>query len=230
MEIDPGNRVARLSDEVPKGSPSVEYFQQFMQQFRQQTRSSVDRVIPIGNRQPDLRAEAFYLNPDGIVSQRRKFQELFRASGTPLVAESSYQYPEPGYGDGSIGFSISAERTSIRRELPKAVDELPLSAQPLNVITVIRISKSRGIDVASIATYSATGELFNVAVDPLKAGSYLPPSAKPQTVDEVIQAFRFAGGTERNRLRCRHAQPALRLHNRQRRRRALGLQVSGQRG
>jgi hypothetical protein len=187
MEIDPGSRITRLSDEVPNGSPTVECFQQFMQQFQQQTRSFVERVIPVGERKPGLRPEAFYLNADGIVSQRRKFQELFSVEGTPLVAESSYQYPEPGYGDGSIGFSVRAETTSIRRELPKTIDQLPLSAQPLDVITIMRISKFRRIDVAAIATYSATGELFNVVVDPTKAGSYFPSSAKPQTLDDAVQ-------------------------------------------
>ncbi len=187
MEIDPGSRVARFSDEVPEGLPTVEYFQQSIQQFRQQTRSTVDRVIPIGNLQPDLRTEVFYLNQDRVVSQRRKFQELFSASGTPLVAESTYQYLEPGYGDGSIGFSVRAETTSIRREPPKTVEDLPLSAKPLNVVTVIRIAKFHGIDTAAIATHNQTGELFSVTVDPLKADVYLPPSGKAQTVDDVIR-------------------------------------------
>jgi len=189
MEIDQGTRIVRLSGEVPirRGVPTVEHFRQFTQEFRQRIRSSVDRMIPIGDGQPGAFAELFYLNEDGILVGRRKFQEVFSGSLGVLIAESSYQYPGLEYGVGSIGFSLRVEKSSIRREVPKIIDELPSSATPLTSITVIRISKLQGIDLAAVATYSDRGELFNVAVDPLKPGDYMPRPATPQTVDQVIQ-------------------------------------------
>ena len=194
MEIDPGSRVARLSDETTKTPAAVEYFQQFIQEFRGRVRSSVERVLPVGDKQPVIRAESFDLNSDGIVSGRRKFQELFSTSGTPLVFETLYQYRELGYGGGAIGFEVRA-MPSMRREPPKSIDELPAAARPLDAITVIRISQLRGIDVAAIATYNEKGELFSVVVDPLKSTDRLAPSAQTQTVDDVIQEslqhFRF---------------------------------------
>lgn len=75
----------------------------------------------------------------------------------------------------------------MRREVPKLIDELPLSAEPLNGITIIRVSNLQGVDLAAVATYSERGELFNVAVDSLKSGIYPPRPAKPQTMDEVTQ-------------------------------------------
>jgi hypothetical protein len=189
MEIDPGSRVVRLFDEHPisGGVPTVEYFEQFLQQFRGQIRSSVDRVIPGKGHQLASRAEAFYIDPDGTLTSRRRFQEVFSIAGTSLVAESSYQYLGPVYAVPSISFAVRVDGASIRSEQPKIVDELPDSAKPLNGLTVIRISKLRGVDVAAIATYTEGGELFNVAVDPLKSGVYLPQPAKPQTMDDVIQ-------------------------------------------
>jgi hypothetical protein len=41
--------------------------------------------------------------------------------------------------------------------------------------------------LAGVATYTERGELFNIAVDPLTPGDYLPHPAKPQTVDEAIK-------------------------------------------
>jgi hypothetical protein len=192
MEIDPGTRIVRLSGEVPisRGVPTVEHFQQFTQEFRQRIRTSVDRMVPIGEGQPSAFAELFYVNEDGSLAGRRTFQEVFRDSLGVFVAESFYQYPGYpglGYGVGLIGFSLRAENSSIRREVPKIIDQLPLSATPLTSITVIRISKLQGIDLAAVATYSDQGELFSVSVDPLKPGDHVPQPTKRQTVNEVIQ-------------------------------------------
>jgi hypothetical protein len=151
MEVDPGNGIVRLSDEVPitRGSPNLEFFQQVTQQFRQRIRSFVYRMAPIGGGQSNALTEAFDVNEDGILVGRRKFQEIFRGSFGVLLAESSYQYPGPEYGVGSIGFSLRAGRSSIHGEVPRIIEELPSSATPLHSITVIRISKLEGVDLAA---------------------------------------------------------------------------------
>jgi hypothetical protein len=188
LEVDPGSRLVRLGGEVPiKGSfPTVEYFEQITGEILGQTRSTVLREGPAGERQPS-RTEIFYLDSGGLLVSREKYQEIFKVSGAALVAESLYQYPGLQYGVGSIGFGVGVDNGPIRHEVPKTIDKLPLSAQPLNSITVIRISELRGIDVAAVATYNEAGELFSVVVRPLKPNEHVPPPAKPQTVDEVIQ-------------------------------------------
>jgi hypothetical protein len=82
---------------------------------------------------------------------------------------------------------VTVDSGSIRHEVPQIIDELPLSAQPLNSISVIRVSTLRGIAVAAVAIYNAAGELFGVRVDPLRPTERVHAPAKPQTVDEAIQ-------------------------------------------
>lgn len=92
MEVDPGNRIVRLSEDVPTtgGSRNVEYFEQNIQEFRQRLRSFVSRYVPIGDGQPNAFTEYFYVNEDGILAGRQKLQEVFRGPFGVLVAESSY--------------------------------------------------------------------------------------------------------------------------------------------
>ena len=189
MEIDPGSRILRLSDEVPirRGYPSVEHFQEVIQGSPMGTRAFVDRVAPMRDGQPSGRTEVFYSNEDGVLVARRKFQEVFSGPLGVLVAESSYVYPGAEYGTGSIGFSVRVDNSSIRREVPKIIEALPWSATPLNSVTIIRIAKWQGIDLAAVATYSERGELFNVAIDTLKSGDNMSKPAKSQTFDEAIQ-------------------------------------------
>jgi hypothetical protein len=147
----------------------------------------VNRVASLGDGQSSERTEIFSSNEDGVLVQRRKFQEVFTGPFGVLVAESSYFYSGAEYGSGSIGFSVGVDNSSIRREAPKIIGSLPWYATPLNSITIIRIAKWQGIDLAAVAMYSERGELFNVAIDTLKSGDNLPKPAKSQTFDGVIQ-------------------------------------------
>lgn len=149
---------------------------------------NIDRVVPTGLKNKVSHPEYFHISNGSVLLDRSKRLEIFSDSSTPIVAQVDFRYESElgsGWGTPSFVMGVRAEKSGSQREKPKILEGLPSSASPLQMLSVIRLSKIAGVEVAAVASYSADGELFCVVVDALKDGGYSPHFGK--TVDEDIQ-------------------------------------------
>jgi hypothetical protein len=184
VSINPWSRIVSLSNEVStrEGFPKEQYFQRF-QSWR------IERAIPTGSGKPAARIEYFHVGKNDVLLERFKHQELFSNDLGTIVAETRLQYESeygPGYGAPCVTIDVRADTSGILRERPTLIADLPRSAEPLHMITVVRFSNLQRRDIAAVGTYSAGGELVGVAEDILKPGQY-PSPTKPMTMDEATE-------------------------------------------